>query len=81
VGTGGLPRWLNGKEFACQCSSCRKCGFDPWVREDPLEEEMVTHSSILAGIFPWTEEPGRLQSFTTEWRSTDKKEQKKTLSP
>ena len=30
--------------------------------EDPLEEEMATHSSILAGIIPWTEDPGRLQS-------------------
>ena len=28
--------------------------------EDPLEEEMVTHFSILAGTVPWTEEPGRL---------------------
>ena len=28
--------------------------------EDPLEEEMATHSSILAGEIPWTEEPGRL---------------------
>ena len=30
--------------------------------EDPLEEEMAKHSSILARIIPWTEEPGRLQS-------------------
>ena len=29
--------------------------------EDPLEEEMATHSSILAWEIPWTEEPGRLQ--------------------
>ena len=29
-------------------------------REDPLEEEMATHSSILAWRIPWTEEPGRL---------------------
>ena len=29
-------------------------------REDPLEKEMVTHSSILAWEIPWTEEPGRL---------------------
>ena len=29
-------------------------------REDPLEKEMATHSSILAWIIPWTEEPGRL---------------------
>ena len=27
-------------------------------REDPLEEEMATHSSILAWKIPWTEEPG-----------------------
>ena len=37
---------------------------DTWVRslgwEDPLEEGMVTHSSILAVEAPWTEEPGRL---------------------
>ena len=30
--------------------------------EDPLEKEMVTHSSILAWRIPWMEEPGRLQS-------------------
>ena len=29
-------------------------------REDPLEKEMATHSSILAWRIPWTEEPGRL---------------------
>ena len=32
-------------------------------REDPLEEGMETHSSILAWRIPWTEEPGRLQSI------------------
>ena len=32
-------------------------------REDPLEEEMVTQSSILAWEIPWTEEPGELQSM------------------
>ena len=38
-----------------------------WVssldEEDPLEEEMATHSSILAWRNPWTEEPGGLQSM------------------
>ena len=38
-----------------------------WVgslgQEDPLEEEMATHSSILAWRIPWTEEPGELQSI------------------
>ena len=29
--------------------------------ENPLEKEMATHSSILAGEIPWTEEPGGLQ--------------------
>ena len=37
-----------------------------WVRslgwEDPLEENMAAHSSILAWGTPWTEEPGRLHS-------------------
>ena len=32
-------------------------------QEDPLEEEMATHSSILAWRIPWTEEPGGLQSM------------------
>ena len=31
--------------------------------EDPLEQEMATHSSILAWKISWTEEPGRLQSM------------------
>ena len=31
--------------------------------EDPLEKEMATHSSILAGKVLWTEEPGELQSM------------------
>ena len=39
---------------------------ETWVqslgREDPLEKEMTTHSSILTWRIPWTEEPGRLQS-------------------
>ena len=32
-------------------------------QENPLEEGMVTQSSILAWRIPWTEEPGRLQSI------------------
>ena len=31
-------------------------------REDPLEKEMATHSSIATWRIPWTEEPGELQS-------------------
>ena len=40
--------------------------WETWVRslgrEDPLEKEMATHSSILAWKIPWTEDPGRLYS-------------------
>ena len=32
-------------------------------QEDPLEKGMATHSSILAWLIPWTEEPGGLQSM------------------
>ena len=35
-------------------------------QEDPLEEEMATHSSILARKIPWTEEPGGLQSMWSQ---------------
>ena len=46
----GLPRWLSGKESACQC---RRHGFDHWL----------THSSILAWEMSWTEKPCGLQSM------------------
>ena len=43
---------------------------ETWVqslgREDPLEEEMATHSSTLTRKTPWTEEPGRLQSMWSQ---------------
>ena len=41
-----------------------------WVRslgwEDPLEEEMATHSNILAQKIPWTEDPGELWSIALQ---------------
>ena len=58
----GLPGGSVGKESACNAG-------DP-VRflgpEDPLEQEMTTHSSILAWSIPWTEEPGGLQSMMSQ---------------
>ena len=43
---------------------------ETWVpslsREDPLEEGMAIHSSILAWSIPWAEEPGRLQSLESQ---------------
>ena len=48
-----------------------------WVwspgQEDSVEEGIATHSSILAGKIPWTEEPGGLQSIGLQsqtWLST-----------
>ena len=35
-------------------------------REDLLEKEMATHSSLLAWKIPWTEEPGRLQTMGSQ---------------
>ena len=35
-------------------------------QEDPLEQEMATHSSTLAWKIPWTEEHGRLQSMGSQ---------------
>ena len=49
----GLPWWFIGKESACQC---RRHRFSLLGQEDPLEKEIVTHSSILAWEIPWTEE-------------------------
>ena len=44
--------------------------WETWVRspgrEDPLEKEMATHSSILAWRIPWTEEPDGLQSMGSQ---------------
>ena len=43
---------------------------ETWVQslgwEDPLEESMATHSSILAWRSPWTEEPGGLQTMVSQ---------------
>ena len=43
-------------------SAMRETRVRPLGREDPLEKEMATHSSILAWEIPWMEEPGGLQS-------------------
>ena len=44
--------------------------WETWVwslgREDPLEKEMATHSSILAWEIPWMEKPGSLQSMGSQ---------------
>ena len=53
------PPQLSGKESTCNAGDVvRSLG-----REDPLEEKMAPHSSVLAWKMPWTEEPGGLQSM------------------
>ena len=57
----GFPSGSVCKEFTCKAGDLQEM----WVWflgiEDPLEEEMANHSSILAWEIPWTEEPGGLQ--------------------
>ena len=54
-------------ETAWKCLEVRSLGW-----EDPLEEEMATHSSILAWRIPWTEEPGRLQTTGSQSDTTER---------
>ena len=58
VYTSGLLWWLSGTESVCQGLIPRFGRSLGW--EDPLEEEMATHSSILAWEMPRTEGPGGL---------------------
>ena len=46
-----LPRWLSGKRSACQCRDAGDSGLIPGS-EDPQEEEMATHSSVLTWEIP-----------------------------
>ena len=45
----GLPKWLSGKESACQGRSCRRCGFDPWVRKIPWRRKWQPTPVFLPG--------------------------------
>ena len=54
----GLPWWLSGKESAGNAGASGAAGSIPGSGKS--EEEMATHSNILAWKIPWTEEPGGL---------------------
>ena len=58
----GFPRWLSGKNSPV----VHETRVQSLGQEDPLEEGMATHSSILAWRIPWTEEPGGLQSIGSQ---------------
>ena len=64
-----FPDGSVGKEFT------RNTEVQVWFlgREDPLEEGIATHSSILAWKIPWTKEPGRLQSMGLQRVRCDKR--------
>ena len=56
-----LPGDATGKGLTWQCRRPKRRRFNQSLGwEDPLEEDMTTHSSILAWRIPWTEEPGGL---------------------
>ena len=55
-----IPYYFSGKDPTCQLQELQVWSLG-W--EDPLDEEMATHSSIPAWETPWTEEPGGLQSM------------------
>ena len=58
---GGFPGGSAVKESACNAGDAGDVG--SMSREDPMEEGMAMHSSILACRIPWTEESGGLQSM------------------
>jgi len=71
--TGGLPRWLSGKESACQCRRHRRCRFNPWVRKIPWRSRKWQPTPVflpreshgqrsLASYSPW----GHKESDRTE---------------
>ena len=71
-----LPRWLSGKESACQCRRRRRRGFDPWVGKIPWRRKWQptlvflpgeSHGwRNLVGYRPW----GCKELDMTKWLST-----------
>jgi len=63
-GLRGLPRWLSGKESACQCKRHERHGFNPWVKKIPSRREWQP----TAGFLPGESQAQRsLSSYTTSW--------------
>ena len=58
----GFPSGASGKNLLVNAGYVREAGSILGL-EDPLEEEMATHSSILDWEIPWREGPGELQSI------------------
>ena len=67
-----LHRWIlltkaaRGWRISLPMKKMQETQVQSLVRENPLEEEMATHSSTLVWKIPWTEKPGRLQSMGSQ---------------
>ena len=80
----GLPWWLSGKESACQCRRCKRCGFSPWVGKIPWRRQWQPTPVFLprkfhgqrslAGCSPWgnkkldTTEHVCINTHTQSWK-------------
>ena len=62
----GFPGGARGAASACQMQEPQETRVPSLGREDPLEEDMATHSSILTWRILWTEEPGGRQSVVLQ---------------
>ena len=60
----GLPRWLSGKESACQWKRHERHGFNPWVKKIPSRREWQLTPGFLPGE---SHAPRRLKSYTMSW--------------
>ena len=45
----GIPRWLSGKEFTCQCRKHQRCRLNPWVRKIPCRRKWQSTPGFLPG--------------------------------
>ena len=74
-----LPRWLSGKESACQCRRCKRCVFNPWVGKIPWRRKWhptpvflpgKSHEQgSLAGNSPWGhKESDRTEHTALAWK-------------
>ena len=82
-----LPRWLRGKESACQCRRCKRHEFNPWVWKIPwrgkrqptpvLLPENIHRQRSLAGYSPW----GLKELDTVEHALTHSMENSMELPP
>ena len=59
----GFPLAVVVKNPLANAGRLKRCWVPSLGRDDPLEEGMATHPSILAWRISWTEEPGGLQSW------------------